>query len=227
MPSEALSLLLAGLEEVRDLERANPTPPGGLPERPRVVRAINRASVVLLSSHLERYLRNLNEEAVSVINAATVDGLSLPASLRLQHSKAPIDELANAQWDNRAALLSRLVATDGWLWGSSPKTDIDHDRLLRWMKSPSPDRARRFFKLWNITDIFAIITRQSHTRQRMWLKLKELVEKRNDIAHGNAGAEATYQDVRGYLAVVRTFCERADGALSRALAQLCDGNRPW
>ena len=31
MPSDALQSLLAGIEEVRDLQKANPTPPGGLP----------------------------------------------------------------------------------------------------------------------------------------------------------------------------------------------------
>ncbi len=227
MPSDALKSLLAGIEEVRDLQTANPTPPGGLPDRPRVVRAINRASVVLLSSHLERYLRSLNEEAVGVINAATIRGSALPETLRLRHSKIPIDELAEAQWDNRAAMLSQLVEKDGWLWGSTPKANLEHDRLLRWMRSPSPERALRMFKLWGVSDIFSAITRQPHTRQRMWLKLEELVDKRNDIAHGDSGAEATYQDIASYVAVVRTFCTRADGVLSRTLAPHADGTRPW
>lgn len=227
MPSDALKSLLAGIEEVRDLQTANPTPPGGLPDRPRVVRAINRASVVLLSSHLERYLRNLNEEAVGVINVATIDGSALPETLRLQHSKIPVDELGEAQWLNRATMLSQLVATDGWLWGSLPKANLDHDRLLRWMKSPSPERTLRLFKLWGVLDIFSVVTRRPHTRQRMWLKLKELVDKRNDIAHGDSGAEATYKDIATYVAVVRTFCTRADGVLSRLLAAKAGGSRPW
>ena len=227
MPSESLKSLLEGIEEVRDLQTANPTPPGGLPDRPRVVRAINRASVVLLSSHLERYLRGVNEEAVAVINAANVDGRSLPESLRLQHSRIAIEELANAQWDNRAGMLSRLVETDGWLWGRSAKADLDHERVLRWMKSPSPKRAQVLFQLWNISDVFSVVTRRPHTKQRMFLKLKELVEKRNDIAHGDSGAEATYQDIAAFLAVVRTFCTRADGALSRSLARLLGADRPW
>lgn len=227
MPSDALRSLLSGIKEVRDLQRANPTPPGGLPERPRVVRAINRASVVLLSSHLERYLRGLNEEAVGVVNAAPIGGSTLPEILRLQYSKIPIDELAEAQWVNRAAMLSQLVATDGWLWGSSPKANLDHDRLVRWMKSPSPERAARLFRLWGVSDIFSAITRQPHTNQRMKLKLKELVDKRNDIAHGDAGAEATYQDVASYIAVVRTFCTRVDSILSHKISRYVGGIRPW
>lgn len=227
MPSDALSSLLSGIEEVRDLQRANPTPLGGLPDRPRVVRAINRASVVLLSSHLERYLRGLNEEAVGVVNAAPISGSVLPEILRLQHSKIAIDELAEAQWTNRTAKLTQLVVTDGWLWGPSPKANLHHDRLLRWMRSPSPERAVRLFRLWGVSDIFSAITRQPHTNLRMKLKLKELVDKRNDIAHGDAGAEATYQDVTSYIAVVRTFCTRVDGILSRKISRYAGGIRPW
>ncbi len=83
------------------------------------------------------------------------------------------------------------------------------------------------FKLWGVSDIFSAITRQPHTRQRMWLKLEELVDKRNDIAHGDSGAEATYQDIASYVAVVRTFCTRADRVLSRVLVPYAGGTRPW
>ena len=198
-----------------------------LPAVPRVVRAINRGSVVLLSSHLERYLRGLNEEAVGVIDAAAIGGSALPETFRLQHSKIPIDELAAAQWDKRADMLSQFVVKDGWLWGSTPKANLEHDRLLRWMKSPSPKRASRMFKLWGVSDIFSAITRQPRTKQRMMLKLEELVDKRNDIAHGDSGAEATHQDISAYVVVVQIFCERADRILARTLAPYAGGTRPW
>src|SRR5688572_29172040 len=57
MPSDAFSGLVAGIEEIRHLQAANPTPIGGIAARSNVVRAINRSSVVLLTSHLERYIR--------------------------------------------------------------------------------------------------------------------------------------------------------------------------
>jgi hypothetical protein len=72
MSSRALQSLLIALEEVGDLQRANPTPTGAAPSQPETTRAIGRASVVLLSSHLERYIRNLNEEAVEFVNSAGV-----------------------------------------------------------------------------------------------------------------------------------------------------------
>ena len=244
MPSDAFQSLLVGIQEVRDLLTANPTPTGGLPDRPRTVRAINRASVVLLTSHFERYLRSLNEEAVDVINAAAIAGSSLPEALRLRHSKVPVESLADAQWDNRATMLSQFLETDGWLWGAVPKAQLDHERLLRFMKSPSPERISTMFVLWGVPDVFGVVTRRPHTRQRMRLRLRELVgrphtrqrmrlrlrelvDKRNEIAHGDASTQATHNDVKGYLSVVRTFCHRCDGVLSRALAAHTGGARPW
>ena len=227
MSSKALTELLVGIQEIRDLQAANPTPRGGLPARPKVVRAINRSSVVLLSSHLERYLHALCEEAVAEVNQSAIAGASLPAILRLQHSQVGVDAMLETQWQNRSAQLSDFVSSDSWLWGNAPKGTLVADRLLQWMKSPSPERIKRLFELWEIQNIFARITREPHTRGRFWLKLGELVEKRNNIAHGDSTTEATYQDIAAYLAVVREFCTRADRVLSRTLAVRLGVPLPW
>ena len=95
------------------------------------------------------------------------------------------------------------------------------------MRSPLPKRIKLFFELWGVTDVFSRVTRQAHTRQRMWLRLQELVEKRNDIAHGEASTEATYQDISSYITTVHTFCKRADGVLGRILSQRIGTGRPW
>jgi hypothetical protein len=227
LASKVLAALLDGIQEVRDLLRANPTPLGNLPGRPQVVRAINRASVVLLSSHLERYVRAVNEEAVAQINQVTIGGSTLLERFRLQHSRDAIEMMLETQWDNRATQLSAFVLTDAWLWGNVPKGDLEADRLVGWLKSPSPERINRLFELWGIPDMFGKVTRRPHTRARLWLKLNELVEKRNNIAHGDATTTATYQDVASYLAAVRAFCSRADGVLARALARQLSIAKPW
>ena len=38
-------------------------------------------------------------------------------------------------------------------------------------------------------------------------KIQELVDKRNNIAHGDLTAEATYQDIASYRKVVWTFSD--------------------
>jgi len=167
MPSGALSNLLSGIEEVRFLQSANPAPAGGLPARSSVVRAINRSSVVLLTSHLERYLRALNEEAIDTVNALEIAGNALPEALRLQHTRTAVDLMLETEWDNRSTQLEAFMRHDGWLWGNSSKGELEAKRLLAWMRSPYPDRIKRFFSIWGVEDVFGSITRAQHTRSRL------------------------------------------------------------
>ena len=227
MGSNALNGLLAGLEEADHLLKANPTPRGGLPKRPKVARALNRAAVVLIASHLERYLHAVNEELAEGVNSSTVSRSSIPETLRLQHSRNIVDDLFKTQWNNRAKQLGCFVTSDGWLWGQSPKESLESRRLLKWMKTPKPNSIRRLFALWGIKDIFGTITRTAHTRQRMWLKLQELADKRNDIAHGNMNAEATYQDAQSYIGIVRRFCKSCDRAVGRLAGRWIKGSHLW
>ena len=227
MGSNSLRTLSDGVKEVRNLQSANPILPGKLPDRPRVVRAVNRASVVLLCSYLERYLRSINEEAAGIVNGSEMSGAELPPVLRLQHSRYLIEELSVMQWDNRSRKLEEFLDSDGWLWSPNLTGELDHTLLLRWMSSPFPDRIERFFTLWGVPKVFSKITRRHHTRSRMWLRTQELVEKRNAIAHGDLDAEATRNDIGSYISVVNDLCRRTDGVLSRRLAMLCNRAAPW
>ncbi len=212
---------------MRNLQSANPILPGQLPNKPLVVRAVNRASVVLLCSYLESYLRGINEEASNVINSSQVYGVDLPVLMRLRHSQTPVDEISGMQWNKRDSKLQDFLIADGWLWRQGEHRELDHARLLRWMKSPFPNRIKQLFLLWGVSDIFSAVTRRPHTKTRMWLRLTELVEKRNAIAHGDLGTQATGNDIASYMSVVNGFCQRADGILSRRLARLCKQARPW
>ena len=227
MPSESLHGLFAGLDEVRNLQSANPILLGGFPNKPLVVKAVNRASVVLLCGYLERYLRSVNEEAADVVNVSNLAGTSLPMIMRLQHSQLLIDNIAKMQWKNRGDNLKKFLVSDGWLWISDQSGKLEHARMLRWMRSPTPDRIKRLFELWGIGDIFSAITRTPHTRSHFWLKIAELAEKRNRIAHGDLEASSTGGDIRIYLVVVREFSQRTDAVLSKRLGKLCGHECPW
>lgn len=227
MASVALNGLLLGLEEARDLQRANPTPLGGISARPRVTRAINRACVVMLSSHLEKYVHSINEEAVALVNASGVPSERVPIQMRLQHAQPRIDDLGKTQWNNRGPQLESFSANEAWMWSAGLCGLIDHARLLVWMKTPKTKQLVRYYKLWGIEDIFADITRTPITKHRLLLKLDELVEKRNNIAHGDIHADATPKDLTEYILTVKNVCERADRRLARALRKDLGVSCPW
>ncbi len=48
----------------------------------------------------------------------------------------------------------------------------------------------------------------------MYLLVSELIDKRNNIAHGDSAEQATTSDVQRYAKTVMTFCSRAEVALA-------------
>ncbi len=95
------------------------------------------------------------------------------------------------------------------------------------MKSPDTANLVRHYRYWRIENVFAAITRNPQSQGRLRLAATELVDKRNNIAHGDVAAEASRTDVRRYMATVRTFCTRADRLLGRTLGQLAAAPPPW
>jgi hypothetical protein len=122
-----------------------------------------------------------------------------------------------------------LLGKDGELWRTGGVTgDLDHSRLLIWMKAPHCKEVRRLYRQFGIPDIFSAVTRKPHTRSRLWLNLSELVEKRNNIAHGDSETEALPRQLTQYIYSVQTFTSSADRVFSKRLQRLSSADmRPW
>lgn len=227
MASAAFADLAVSLDEIRALQRANPTPTGSAPSLPATTRAVGRSSVVLLTAHFDRYLRRVHEEAVGAIVASAVTADSVPERLRLEHSRVTLQEIVEVSWERRGPRLQALaVEAELWQPGGSV-VGLQHEKTLQWMSSPGSDFVIRLFQLWEIDDIFGAITRKATTRSHFWLRLSELVDKRHSIAHGDYATEATQSEVKTYLGAVETFCQRADGVLARQLKRAFGIALPW
>lgn len=231
MTSRALQGLCGGVDEVRALRSHYPVREGHLAHgvAASAARAHGRACVVLLSSHYERYFHAINEEAIDWINSLRLSVDLLSTELRLQHSQRPIDELATTAWLKREEQLKTLLGTDGELWRTGGVTgDLDHSRLLIWMKAPYCKEVVRLYRQFGIPDIFSAATRKPHTRSRLWLNLSELVEKRNNIAHGDSQTEALPSQLTQYISSVQTFTASADRVFSKRLKSLSSTDTsPW
>lgn len=230
MTSQALADLLAGVEEVRALRTHYPVP-RRLPTGDKAVaaKAHGRSCVVLLSSHLDRYVYAVNEEAIQWLNACGCSLRRFPEEFLLQHSRGAVDALAERVWERRADPLRDFVRQQGPIWTASGQAGLlEHGELLTWLKSPKPESLVRFYRLYGIENIFKSVTRNASTQSSLYLGIRELVEKRNNIAHGDFQTQALPMDVTRYLIAVRKFATSADLVFARTLAKLADrGQRPW
>ena len=225
MPSEAYRELIEALEEVDDLESV------GRRSQRRLTtgqaRAVGRSGVVLLSSHWERFLRAMHAEAVDFLNGHAVDLSKLPLTVWTTDLNYRINSLADMQPSNRSEQLCAFFEEYSWRWGFGPRGVIDAEVSLQWMKAPDPKRVTRLFKMWGVPQIFKRITRAENTRKDLYLNIQTLVEKRNNIAHGDASVEASRSDVRRYARAVKLFAERSDRVLRRRIESAYPGFAPW
>jgi hypothetical protein len=159
MPSQALLAFDNALGEVRDLAQVARQSLSSRVESLRIARVVGRAQVVILFSHFERYFYAVNEEAVEFVNAKRISAIVLSSRLKLLHSRYPIDEIAAMDWERREERLLSFISEDGWLWSTGGSGSLLHNRLLTWLRAPKPDELRRYYRYWNIEDIFRRITR--------------------------------------------------------------------
>lgn len=229
MPSSALKALLVAVQEVHALQKSNPSPTSlSRFGRPEVKRAIGRAQVVLLSSHFERYMYDLNEEAVDYLLSVSIKSALLPVKIRLLHSRSSLELISQTSWERREKALTSFARQEAPLWNEDGfLEEFQHGRLLEWMKAPRCEAIKRYFEQWQVPDIFSSITRKSSVRSDLWLRIDELVEKRNNIAHGDLTVEATYLDIQKYLVAIKTFATRADGYFANIPEGLTRSSRPW
>lgn len=208
-----------------------PVPKRGLPtgEKALAAKAHGRACVVLLSSHLDRYIYAVNEETVDWLNAQSCALATFPETFLLQQSKIAVDTLAERAWEKRAPLLRSFVATHGAAWAPDGRSgSLEALPLLAWMKAPTPESLIRFYRLYGVPNIFDVITRTKSTRGRLYLGMRELVEKRNNIAHGDFQTQALATDVTRYLTAACKFAVSADKVLARAARRMAGtAIAPW
>jgi len=224
--SASLDNYRLGAAEIGHLLRVLPKRRRGISADPDVDKAIVRACIVLLTSHLEAYLKSINEEAIGYVNELGLTGDQVPLALRLKHSAEVIDSLAAMQWGNREDALKQFVNSDACLW-SNGAAQFEAKRLTSGFKTPNPKWIKVYFERWGMPDVFSKITRSRAKRSHLWFSIQSLADKRNNIAHGDASETATPSDVRRYRDAVTIVVDRLDRMFSSLIGMEFGCPRPW
>jgi hypothetical protein len=226
--SGALADLEGRLDEVRELTATDPARAGEL-LKPLLSGAISRASLVLLSAHLEGYLEDVIVEALDALasHSAAVD--DVPLILRALHVEEHLGEIEPIKDRKaRAVRIERLFVGESLLWtaGTTVNTKmLRHTTVCKEMSNPGSRDVRHFLELVGLDILDFLKARGS---DRLLGQVDGLVGRRNAVAHGEVNASATYTDVDRYLNVVDDLANEIDAGVANALKKICRSNTlPW
>ncbi len=214
--TEAYSAFVKGVEEVRTLVRlakAESRAKGPLANAP-TARALCRAAVVLLSSRIEGYMEDLAEVIVCRIVEKGVPKRLLSPRLMYFCSKDLIDEIRDTKDPDRIA--EKIVTMfrrdqDIWCGEDSFQEELPFERVVAGFSTPRFREIQKFVARFGYRDYKGDLERQLRADCRPCINMvNNVVEQRNQIAHGNIGASSTPLDVTAMLDLVQVFCRTTD-----------------
>lgn len=221
MSSQSFQDLTARLTEVKTLAGLDPSRAGDNTQA-HVSNAINRACVLLLSAHLEGFIEDLVQEGLDfvVANGCPVD--HLPLILRALHAERHLRELEPMKDRNaRAPRIQRLFQEESALWvvGSAVQAAMIKQALVRAeMSNPGSNEIKAFLRYLDV-DIEGSL--KAAGEMHLLGRVNGLIQKRNEVAHGEVSATATALDVDTYVQVVADLCRHIEDAVARGVRDLC------
>jgi hypothetical protein len=191
--------------------------------------ALLRGSVVLLSSHLERYVESLVVEAVDALNLASLTADVIPEVLQLAVISEPVRQ-AHETKDSakKASKLRALVDGYAWFWEATQACKLSSEVLIRSFDNPLPERIRVILRNFGISDAVGLAVAQYENPDRRLIeaKVQELVEKRNAVAHTGMTFDLTKADVVSYLVSTHRLVRGLDVVVGQAIQDVT-GAWPW
>ncbi|MDJ0826846.1 MAG: MAE_28990/MAE_18760 family HEPN-like nuclease [Rhodobacter sp.] len=212
------------LRRSRFLERRSPI------DSRNEINANCRAAIVLLSSHLEGYIKDISEIALDRIFVDQVPRNALSARFFYSISKDRFDELRNTSDPSAfGEKVFSFLDADGPFWGQTGPfpNAIPTDRFIKGFASPSLKKIAKFFKNFGYDDFKVDVSRALGPDTSAVLNMLEnVVATRNDIAHGDSSVIRTPSDVLQMVSMLRYFGRVTDDAFaSWCRSNLCSIRR--
>lgn len=211
----AYSALISRLEEVEILRSA-----AAKKEREDAIslrneiNALSRGSIVLLSSHLEAYVRDLGELALDSLTTKNIQRHDLSDGFFYHISKDFIDEIKNTSEPEKiGSKVFEFLTSDHSLWSKSDTfpVPIPSDRFNKGFSNPSYAKIKAYFNRFGYSRFQRDLSSQLRGDYLPVVNMIDhLVDVRNKIAHGDPTASKTPQEVRDIVTIVRRFCQVTD-----------------
>ena len=190
------------------------------------INALCRGAIVLLSSHLEGYVKELGEITLNAIHTRSVNRTAVVKRFFYHISKDLINEIKDTSDPERIAeKVFSFLASDLVFWertGAFP-IPLPTDRFNSGFSNPSYLKIVKYFNRFGYhayrTDLTNILRANYTVTTNM---VNHLVDVRNKIAHGDPTATKTPSDVRDMVRIIREYSRVTDSLFgSWCKANLC------
>jgi RiboL-PSP-HEPN len=184
---------------------------------------VRRAAVVLLVSHFESFLKTIAEDYIDALAGARLESRYIPRGIRELHTIPRLREIVECgHEDQRSALLKKLVdLVPLWTDNSrSPASTLKSDVLSRIVTNAQSETIDKLFSIMGFAgkicdgDIDVASPAGEPSPMNIRYGLRDVVQCRNDIAHGNLDRIPTNSDIERYLdflvALTKRLHRRAD-----------------
>lgn len=178
------------------------------------VSALCRGAVVLLSSHLEGYTKEVGELTLSKVYEKNVCRSKISNLVSYHASRDIISEIKDTTDSGKLATkIVDLINRDISLWeqtGPHP-SPISEERFNNSFSSPSFNKIASYINRFGYSEYKRDLgTKLGGSYQATRNLINHIVDTRNQIAHGDATASKTPGDLLDIIPSIKLFCRSTD-----------------
>lgn len=178
------------------------------------VNALCRSGVILLSSHIEGYVKDLGEIAVERIALRQLPKAKLGGGFRYYFSRDLINEIKNTREPSQiASKLDALFSRDGHIWSPDPHFtgSLSTTIFLGDFANPSHERIKKFFRRFGYEQYNDDLARRLRADYNACSNMvDQVVKQRSAIAHGDMVMTGTPTDLDQMIRLVKQYCRETD-----------------
>lgn len=180
----------------------------------REINALCRGAIVLLSSHVEAYVKELGEVALEAMFDRKVDRKKISRRIFYHVSRELLENVSAS--DDPEKVVERtffFIETDGDLWskdGEFPRS-LPSERFNRGFSNPKFEKIRSYFQRFGYSNYKNEIQAVLKARSAPVINLLDhLVDMRNSIAHGDPSASKTPDEIDEMINLITIYCRTTD-----------------
>jgi hypothetical protein len=178
------------------------------------INALCRAAVVLLSSHVEGYIKDLGEIAIDALVAKQVDRSKIDDTFFFHLSQNTFRSIKDS--DDHGKLSKALFSflhVDAIHWSKEGpfSVPLPADNFSKGFSNPLPDKIKAYFGRFGYRTYMHDLMRRMKSNFRPTVNaIEHMVDTRNKIAHGDVVAVKTPKEVGDLRNHVQKFCIETD-----------------